>query len=109
MSLLKQLLLSVTMALLGILAGTLILSCNAARNYLAEQLHMQSENAASSLALSLSQPGSQDPVIQELLISALFDTGDFRSIEMYSPDGQLMHSRKKTCPESPGYRPGLPA
>ncbi len=95
MSLLKQLLLSVTMALLGILAGTLILSCNAARNYLAEQLHMQSENAASSLALSLSQPGSQDPVIQELLISALFDTGDFRSIEMYSPDGQLMHSRKK--------------
>lgn len=87
MSLLKQLLLSVTMALLGILAGTLILSCNAARNYLAEQLHMQSENAASSLALSLSQPGSQDPVIQELLISALFDTGISAASRCTAPTG----------------------
>lgn len=80
MSLLKQLLLSVTVAISCILAGTLMFSIDGARDYLNTQLQVQSENAATSLALSLSQPHNQDPVTRELLMSALFDTGQFRNV-----------------------------
>lgn len=90
MSLLKQLLVSVSIALLGILMGTLLVSSNAARSYLTEQLHMQSENAVASLALSLSQPANQDPITQELLMSALFDTGQFLRIERTSAEGETL-------------------
>ena len=95
MSLLKQLLISLSVALLGILAGTLVFSSTAARSYLAEQLRTQSDNAVASLALSLSQPANQDPVTQELLMSALFDTGQFRSIRMTAPDGDVVFERQQ--------------
>ena len=52
MSLLKQLLISVTVAILAILAGTLVFSIDSARQYLDGQLQSEAENAASSLALS---------------------------------------------------------
>ena len=77
MSLLKQLLLSVSCAILAILVGTLWFSVDSARQYLSSQLQAQAESAATSLALTLSQPSNQDPVTQELLIAALYDTGQF--------------------------------
>lgn len=95
MSLLKQLLVSLSVALLCILVGTLVFSSTAARSYLAEQLHTQSDNAVSSLALSLSQSANQEPVTQELLMSALFDTGQFQSIRMTSPDGSVVFERQQ--------------
>ncbi len=96
MSLLKQLLLSVTLAILVILAGTLALSIGSARQYLAGQLESESENTASSLALSLSQSANQDPVVRELLMLALFDSGKFKSIELTAPDGAVLFSRQQT-------------
>ena len=104
MSLLKQLLLSVSVALLGILVGTLYVSSHAARSYLTEQLHMQSENAVASLALSLSQPGNQDPVTQELLVSALFDTGQFLRVARTSLDGEALIALQQ--PQKPSSVPG---
>ena len=95
MSLLKQLLLSVSIAIAGILLGTLAFSIEAARSYLTEQLQSQSENASSSLALSLSQPGNQDPVTQELLMAALFDTGQFAGIRLVAPDEQVLFERER--------------
>ncbi|EJC61273.1 diguanylate cyclase [Alcaligenes faecalis subsp. faecalis NCIB 8687] len=80
MSLLKQLLLSVSCAILAILVGTLWFSVDSARQYLSSQLQAQAESAATSLALTLSQPSNQDPVTQELLIAALYDTGQFERI-----------------------------
>ena len=94
MSLLKQLLLSVTVAILAILAGTLAFSIGAARQYLDGQLQSESENAASSLALSLSQPANQDAVTQELLMMALFDGGQFKLIRLTSPQGQTLFERR---------------
>ena len=94
MSLLKQLLISVTVAILAILVGTLALSIGAARQYLEGQLLSESENAASSLALSLSQPANQDAVTQELLMMALFDGGQFKLIRLTSPQGQTLFERK---------------
>jgi len=85
MSILRQLLLSITVAITVILLGSLALNINAARDYLAGQLQAQSTDAAVSLALTLSQPGNGDPVMQELLISAMFDGGHFSRIALTSP------------------------
>lgn len=98
MSLLKRLLLSVTVAILVILAGTLAFSIGAARQYLDGQLQSESENAVSSLALSLSQPANQDPVTRELLMMALFDSGQFRDIRLTAPDGTQLFARQQTEP-----------
>ena len=95
MSLLKQLLISVTVAIVAILIGTLAFSIGAARQYLDGQLQSESENAASSLALSLSQPANQDPVTQELLMMALFDGGQFKLIRLASPQGETLFERQR--------------
>src|SRR5690606_30676768 len=91
MSLLRQLLLSVTVAMCIIFAGTLWLSLSGAQGYLNERLQVEARNTASSLALTLSQPGNQDPVTQELLLRALFDTGQYHSIVLKSPTGAIVH------------------
>ncbi|MEG1767453.1 MAG: LapD/MoxY N-terminal periplasmic domain-containing protein [Comamonas sp.] len=95
MSLLKQLLISVTVAIAAILIGTLAFSIEAAREYLDGQLQSEGENAASSLALSLSQPANQDPVTRELLMMALFDSGQFKLIRLKSPQGQTLFERTR--------------
>lgn len=93
MSILRQLLLSVTLAIAVILLGTFALSVNSARDYLSDQLQVQSEDGASALALSLSQPGNNNPVIQELLISALFDSGHFSTVRFTDPKHAVLFER----------------
>lgn len=105
MSLLKRLLLSVTVAILAILAGTLAFSISAARQYLDGQLQSESENTASSLALSLSQPSNQDPVARELLMMALFDSGQFHQIRLVAPDGTQLFARQRPEDRQAGQAP----
>ena len=97
MSILRQLLLSVTIAIGVILLGTLALSVNAAREYLSGQLQVQSTDASVSLALSLSQPANNDPVLQELLVSALFDGGHFSLVRLGDPEGKVLIERRSTA------------
>ena len=106
MSLLKQLLVSVTLAVCVILISTLWLGLNGAKGFFGDRLQADAQNAASSLALSLSQPGTQDPVTQELLITALFDTGRFRSISFTAPSGEVLVQRDRGL-EDPSA--GLPS
>jgi len=102
MSILRQLLLSISIAISVILLGTLVLNISAARDYLAGQLQAQSTDAAVSLALSLSQPGNSEPVTQELLISAMFDGGHFSRIVLNSPEQKPLIVRQ--VEGSPRYR-----
>ncbi len=95
MSLLRQLLISVTVAMCIILAGTLWFSLSGAHGYLNERLQAEAQNTASSLALSLSQPGNQDTVTQELLLKALFDTGQYHSILLSTPSGEVLHKLER--------------
>ncbi len=94
MSILRQLLLSITIAIGVILLGTVALSVSAARDYLSGQLQAQSSDTAVSLALSLSQPGNDDRIIQELLISALFDGGRFSLVQLADPQGDVVFVRQ---------------
>lgn len=94
MSILRRLLLSITLAIAVILIGTLVLSINAAREYLAGQLQTQSEDAAVSLALTLSQPGNDEPAMQTLLVSALFDGGHFALVRLADPEGKVIVERR---------------
>ncbi|AOB30981.1 diguanylate phosphodiesterase [Bordetella sp. H567] len=93
MSILRQLLLSITIAIAIILLGTLALSVTAARDYLAGQLQVQSSDAAVSLALSLSQPANSSRVTQELLVSALYDGGHFSLVRLTDPQGKTIIER----------------
>jgi len=94
MSILRQLLLSISLAMSVILLGTLALNISGARDYLADQLQAQSTDAAVSLALTLSQPGNGDPAMQELLVSAMFDGGHFARIALVAPDGHALVVRQ---------------
>lgn len=105
MSLLKRLLLTVSVAILIILSGTLALSIHAARQYLDGQLQSQSENAVSALALSLSQPANQDEVTRELLMMALFDSGQFRAISLTGTEGQTLFERSHPDTHGNGAAP----
>lgn len=105
MSLLKRLLLTVSVAILIILSGTLALSMHAARQYLDGQLQSQSENAVSALALSLSQPANQDDITRELLMMALFDSGQFRAIRLMGVEGQALFERSHPETREKGAAP----
>jgi len=94
MSILRRLLLSVTLVIAVVLCGTLILSITAARDYLEGQLQTQSEDAATSLALTLSQPSNNDPVTQQLLVEALFDSGHFSLVRLADPLGKVIVERR---------------
>ncbi|NLY28846.1 MAG: EAL domain-containing protein [Alcaligenaceae bacterium] len=93
MSLLHRLLISVTVVVLCILVGTLSLSIGSARDYLNGQLRSQGENAASSLALLLSQPANDDEASRELLMAALFDTGQFRAVRFIGVNNEILFDR----------------
>jgi len=93
MSILRQLMLSITIAIVAILLGTLIVTVSGARDYLSGQLQVQSNDAAVSLALSLSQPSNNDPVIQELLVSALYDGGTFAVVRLTDTEGRIVIER----------------
>lgn len=105
MSLLRQLLLSVTIAIVAILIGTLVFSINGARDYLNQQLQAQSDNAATSLALTLSQPENQDDAIRELLISALYDSGQFAYIGLRDTGHKVIVERRVDSKNTQGSAP----
>ncbi|WP_434547635.1 bifunctional diguanylate cyclase/phosphodiesterase [Paracandidimonas soli] len=106
MSLLKQLLLSVTIAIAAILTGVLAFSIDAARTYLDGQLQSESDNTASALALLLSQPANQDDTTRELLMMAVYDSGQFSQIRLRGPDGKLLFERSRSVePADAGTAP----
>src|SRR5699024_7177621 len=64
-------------------------------------LQIQADSSVTTLALVLSQPSNQDVITQELLISALFDSGQFSRIEFQSEDGATQIVRTADAREAP--------
>lgn len=97
MSLLSRVWLSVVLAMMLALCGSLMLSVLTARDYLAQQLFSQASDSATSLALSMSQQ-SKDVATSELLVSALFDAGHFEFILFRDVSGKVLVERRSSAP-----------
>lgn len=104
MSLLRQLWLSVSAAMLLILLGTLFVSVYTARGYLEQQLLTQSNDGASALALSITQQGT-DPGTVETLVNATFDSGHYMIVRYTLASGEVGVERAALPPAGkvPGW------
>ena len=92
MSLIKQLWLAIIFTVTLVSAGSIVFSINSSKNYLEQQLQMKNIDNVTSLALSMSQM-EKDPTTIELLISAQFDAGHYRSILLLDPNGKKLSER----------------
>ena len=95
MSMIKQFLGAIIAVTVLSLTGVLVLSSLASRQYLEQELSLKNRDNAQSLALSLSQM-QKDPVTVELLISAQFDTGHYRTIRLVDPHAAVLIERNQT-------------
>ncbi len=82
------LLLTALVSFLGSLAVTLL----TARSYLQQQLEVQSNDSANSLALSMTQQ-NKDRATVETLINALFDHGHYQRVTFESVTGDVVVDR----------------
>ncbi|WP_374243252.1 LapD/MoxY N-terminal periplasmic domain-containing protein [Zoogloea sp.] len=103
MSLLKRLWVSVVVAMGLVLIGAFAVSLLTARGYFEQQLRAQSSDGAVSLALSMSQQ-NKDAATMELLVTALFDGGHYRSIRFVDASGKV--SIERAQPDHPDEVPG---
>ena len=72
--------------------SSVLISTNSAKSYFSTQLYLKNVDNASSLALMISQL-DKDPVELELLVSATFDTGHYKRIELQNPNGEVIVKR----------------
>lgn len=99
MTLTKQLWLVIFVLMTLVFISSFLISVYTARNYFLEQLTVKNIDNATNLALSLSQL-DKDPTSIELMISAQFDAGHYKRIELTSPDGETIQSRKQSETEA---------
>lgn len=92
MSLTKQLWLAITAIMTLAFGISFLVSVWSAKGYLEDQLRLKNIDNANSLALSMSQI-EKDPVLVELLLSAQFDIGHYKSIKLTAPTGKVMIER----------------
>ncbi|MCL2657254.1 MAG: EAL domain-containing protein [Betaproteobacteria bacterium] len=99
MSLLRQLWITVIVASLIALLGSIGVSLYTARSYLEQQLLAQGSDAAAALALSMSQHPSDDTTV-ELMVTALFDSGHFELVRYMDQAGKIVIERRSDAPPS---------
>lgn len=78
-----------------LLAGNLVVTVINGRDYFQQQLNGRAYDAATSLALSMSQTDSNDTVQQTRLMDVLFDRGFFEDITFTRIDGEALHRRAR--------------
>ncbi len=92
MSLVKQLWLAILFTVTLASTGSFILSTLSSKNYLEEELQTRNIDNVTSLALSMSQM-DKDAVTLELLVAAQFDSGHYRYIGLFDPQGKVITER----------------
>lgn len=97
MSMTKQIWAVILLSTFLSLLGSLVASLLSAQAYLAEQITLKNTDNATALALSLSQ-GEPDPVKMELVVSALFDSGQYQEIRIEDPYGKPIVERVNNLP-----------
>lgn len=96
MTLLKQLSLVIVLLFVLLFAGTFTLSIQNTRGYLNNQLRTISQDTATSLGLSLSQPlAKKDESTVERLVSAVSDSGYYRQVIVTDVEGKPVLTRSQ--------------
>ena len=105
MSLFRQLWLALISLMTFIFLGSFLVSVLSARGYLEQQLSLKNIDNAESLALSISQQPSKDPVSLALVIAAQFDTGHYQLIRLVSPERQVIVEKQYvgTASDAPAW------
>jgi len=100
MTLYKQLLLGALLVLLCLCAGLWMGEFTRTRDFLVNQMEVHAQDTATSLGLSLTTltDGSDVPAM-ETMISALFDRGFYRVIELRDVEGKLLVERRADVAE----------
>ena len=92
MSLIRQIRLLLLATVLLAFAGSVLIATSSARDLLQTQLRLKNSDNAASLALALSQQKG-DAEMMGLVMSAQFDTGFYRRVQLVAPDGTLVFDR----------------
>lgn len=106
MTLYRQLSISIILLFVIGFLGTVIISTNNLRTFLAAQLESHAQDTATSLGLSLSpHMQTQDMPIITSMVDAIFDRGDYMKITVTSINGELLIKRSNavTSEEVPGW------
>ncbi len=81
MSLFKQLLIAICLFMVVAFAGSFVVSLESSRAQYVNQLRSHAQDAATSLALSLTS-NIDDPAMVELMVASIFDSGYYASIRV---------------------------
>ncbi|WPP00029.1 EAL domain-containing protein [Pseudomonas sp. HR96] len=93
MSLFKQLLLAICLFLVVAFTGSFMVSLESSRAQYVNQLRSHAQDAATSLALSLT-PNIDDPAMVEIMVTSIFDSGYYASIRVINlADNKVMVER----------------
>ncbi|MBN8505152.1 MAG: EAL domain-containing protein [Burkholderiales bacterium] len=92
MSLIRQVLLLIALALLLALTGGVLVAGGQLRELLSQQAAIKNADNAQALALAASQQGG-DAALIELLMSAQFDTGHYQLLRWRKADGNIAFER----------------
>lgn len=99
MSLIKQIRIAISFIILMVAAGCLFLAVYDDHRFMAEQLQKKNNDNANGLAITLSNI-QKDPVTVELIVSAQFDMGHYRSIAIVSPEQRTLVERRNQHAQS---------
>jgi len=97
MTLSRQLITLVFVALMLVFAGSFWINLNNIRSYLIVQLATQTQNAADSLGLSLvPHLKHKDLAAMDTMINAAFDSGYYKSLTLRTMAGKILIERENT-------------
>jgi len=94
LSLFKQIVLILSAFILLVLAGVMWLNFQSASKFVQNQLYTTSQDAATSLGLTLSSVSDpSDVASMETMLNAVFDSGYYRRIELLDNEGKSLIKR----------------
>jgi diguanylate cyclase (GGDEF)-like protein len=95
MTLIRQLILVIVSLFILLFAGTFTITVNNTQKYLSSQLQTIAQDTATSLGLTLSPHFvSDDMIVVESMVSAVFDSGYYREVIIRDMEGKPIVERK---------------
>ncbi|WP_296188675.1 cyclic di-GMP receptor LapD [Pseudomonas sp. UBA1879] len=101
MSLFKQLLIAICLFLVVAFAGSFVVSLESSRAQYVNQLQSHAQDAATSLALSLTA-NIDDPAMVELMVTSIFDSGYYASIRVVDLATNAVIVERSATPDNQG-------